>query len=376
MKLTSNERIMRIFRNQEIDRPALKLWGADISRFLLHPSYRPVCELALEKSDLFVSASSSFNIFCGQYQNKLITYEEKDTDQPYWKDQHVVFHTPKGDLHGIERINTQGEPSYTMEHLVKEPEDLEKILSMPYQPYPFDPSGYFELQRQVGDRGVVMFVTDHAGYALHRLLGSENIAYFSIDCRELLIETLRVFLNRLRDFTKEALSAGVNGPFAYVGPEVFIPPLASPQDFEEFVYQCDKPIFDDIHNAGGHVWVHCHGKVANFIERYIEMGVDVLNPLEPPKNGDIDLEEIIKKYGNRIGWEGNIEIQDIIQADQEYLKELIWECVKAGNTSGRFILCPSAGFMEYPFPSSHYIENLLLYLNYGFDCVEKCKKLG
>ena len=104
----------------------------------------------------------------------------------------------------------------------------------------------------------------------------------------------------------------MNGPFQWVGPEVYIPPLASPQDFEDFVFQFDKPLCDDIHNAGGYVWVHCHGKVANFIGRYIDMGVDILNPLEPPKNGDINLEQIIKKYGNRIGWEGNFEIQEIL----------------------------------------------------------------
>ena len=50
---------------------------------------------------------------------------------------------------------------------------------------------------------------------------------------------------------------------------------------------------------------------------------------------------------------------------------LIDECVEAGSRSGRFILCPSAGYMEYPFPELAYIENLLLYLRYGREVVEK-----
>jgi uroporphyrinogen-III decarboxylase len=104
------------------------------------------------------------------------------------------------------------------------------------------------------------------------------------------------------------------------------------------------------------------------------MGVDILNPLEPPKNGDIDLEAAIAKYQNRIGWEGNIEIQEILQASPERLKELIEKCVDAGSKSGRFILCPSAGYMEYPFPDERYISNLLLYLEYGYECVERCRK--
>jgi hypothetical protein len=104
------------------------------------------------------------------------------------------------------------------------------------------------------------------------------------------------------------------------------------------------------------------------------MGVDILNPLEPPKNGDINMKKIIEQYGNRIGWEGNIEMQDLIQSEPERLRALIDECVEAGNTSGRFILCPSSGFMEYPRPSESYINNLLLYLNHGFERVEACRK--
>ena len=66
MPLTSHERIMRIFRNQEVDRPALKLWGAELDPFLLHPDYAPVRQRALEVTDLFVGSGSPFHIFFGQ----------------------------------------------------------------------------------------------------------------------------------------------------------------------------------------------------------------------------------------------------------------------------------------------------------------------
>ena len=104
------------------------------------------------------------------------------------------------------------------------------------------------------------------------------------------------------------------------------------------------------------------------------MGVDVLNPLEPPKNGDIDMNDIIARYGSRIGWEGNIEIQEILLSSKERIAALIDECVLAGAKSGRFILCPSAGYMEYPRPTEQYIDNLLFYLQYGSEAVERCKK--
>lgn len=374
MELTSRERIMRIFQNKEIDRPSLKLWGAGLDDYLLHPMYKPVRDLAIEKSDLYIGYGAPFNIYCGKRWEGQVEVYDKDTEHPTWKDRHVIFHTPKGDLHGVDRVSTVGEPSYTIEHFIKEPEDIDKLLSLEYEPFEFSLDGFYELQAKVGERGVVMFGLDHAGYALQRIMGSETLAFFSVDCREKIIEALEVFSARIKEYLHTILASGIKCPFQWVGPEVFIPPLLSPKDFDEFIYHYDKPICDEIHNAGGYVWVHCHGKVANFIGRFIDMGVDILNPLEPPKNGDVDLNAVVDKFQNRIGLEGNIEIQEILQASPERLKDLIEKCVAAGSKSGRFILCPSAGYMEYPFPDQKYIDNLLLYLNYGFECVERCRK--
>lgn len=88
-------------------------------------------------------------------------------------------------------------------------------------------------------------------------------------------------------------------------------------------------------------------------------------------NGDVDLNETAKTFKGQIGLEGNIEIQDILLESEEKLKESIHSCVQSGKESGRFILCPSAGFMEYPKPTQKYINNLMTYLDYGYECVNK-----
>jgi uroporphyrinogen-III decarboxylase len=186
----------------------------------------------------------------------------------------------------------------------------------------------------------------------------------------LVSEAVSTFSARVHAHVKAVLSAGIKPVFGWVGPELCIPPLMAERDFEEFVVAAEKPYCDTIHNAGGYVWLHCHGKVGKLLERYIYMGVDVLNPLEPAKNGDVDLNEVVGRLGNRLGLEGNIEIQDILTADTETLKALMRDCVDAGAKSGRFILCPSAGFMEYPRPEPQYIDNLMTYLNYGYELLE------
>ena len=264
-----------------------------------------------------------------------------------------------------------GEPGYITEHFIKEPEDIQKILSIPFEAPDVSRDEYDKLSAYLGDRGLVSFQIPHAAYQVHILTGSETLALMSFDCREPLLELTRVFAERIYNYVEKILDLGIQAPIAWVGPEVFIPPLMSPKDFQDFVYNFDKPICDLIHLRESYVWVHCHSKVANYLDSFIDMGVDVLNPLEPPKNGDIHLGDAVKKYGNRIGWEGNIEIQDILLASPDELRNLIDTCVDQGAPSGRFILCNSAGFDEYPVPTESYLDNLELYLRHGYEAVNR-----
>ncbi len=369
--LTSRERLMRIFRGEETDRPALKLWGAGKYREgdrLMHSDYAPVAARASEITDLFGGSGSAFDIYYGKNGAGMVLSETRETGRGTWRDNHITYRTPKGDLHAIHRWSTAGEPGYVLENAVKDADDLKKLLSIPYEPFEFK-DNHAAAEAHMGDRGVVCFGLDHAAYAVHRMTGSETLAFLSIEERDLLDEVIATFADRIYRHTENAVMAGIRAPFAWVGPELYIPPLMSPKDFDDFVLKYDRPLCSLIHNGGGYVWVHCHGKTGCLLDRYIDMGVDVLNPLEPPKNGDVILRDTVKKYGSRIGLEGNIEIQDILLAEKDRLRFLIDECVEAGRESGRFILCPSAGYMEYPRPTEHYIENLMLYLNYGYEKV-------
>jgi len=371
MKLTSRERLTRIHENKEVDRPALKLWGFSPGMKPLTEAYRPVLDAAMKYTDLVLSGGSPFNFLAGRFHRDIvISHEDHPTSSPLWCDSVKVIRTPKGDLTTTHRYSTVGEPGYTMDYLIKEPGDIDRLLSLPYEPRPVEMDSYYEADRTAGDRGLALFNIEHAGYGLQNLCGSETISYLKADAPEKVDEILSVFASRLYNHVKAVLDAGHRPIFGWVGPELLIPPLMSPDDFENYVFKYDKPLCDLIHNAGCRVWVHCHGKVANFVSRFIDMGVDVLNPLEPPsQNGDADLNALVNRYGNTIGWEGNIEIQSLIESEREQLRGQIDECVGAGARSGRFILCPSAGFSEYINPSERYIENLLEYLTYGYEKV-------
>jgi hypothetical protein len=98
------------------------------------------------------------------------------------------------------------------------------------------------------------------------------------------------------------------------------------------------------------------------LERFVKMGVDVLNPIEPPPMGDITLPEAFARVGDRMGLEGTIETHDLMTSTPEHIRALVREAMAAGK-GRRFILGPCSGYMETPQPSDGYIQNLLAYLD-------------
>ena len=72
------------------------------------------------------------------------------TEDPLWSKQTTIFHTPKGDLRQVEMVSAIGDPGYCIEHFVKEPEDIDTLLSLPYAPYPADTRSFEETRRRRG----------------------------------------------------------------------------------------------------------------------------------------------------------------------------------------------------------------------------------
>jgi len=216
----------------------------------------------------------------------------------------------------------------------------------------------------------VMFCLDHAMYALQRLIGSENFALWSLEAEDLMREAIRAFSARLEDHVKAALQAGVRGVFAWIGPEVCIPPLMSPGAFRKYVVDVDKPLIDLIHDGGGRVSVHCHGGMRAVIQGFLDMRVDVLHPIEPPPMGDITLPEAFDILGDRMAVEGNIQTHDIIVGTRDALRETIHAALDAGR-GHRHILCPCSGFVDNPDPPPNEVENWLLYIREGVRYAEQ-----
>jgi len=143
---------------------------------------------------------------------------------------------------------------------------------------------------------------------LWRIIGSENTFMWM----GLYPEELGVFIKRLGTFliemTKAQIKAAVGmldgmviwGDVAYVNGMLF-----SPVFWREHFKPIVKEQIRICHDAGIPVIYHGCGNASVIYEDFIEVGLDSYNPLEA-KSG-LDVVELRKEYGHRMGFCGNID---------------------------------------------------------------------
>jgi uroporphyrinogen decarboxylase len=87
------------------------------------------------------------------------------------------------------------------------------------------------------------------------------------------------------------------------------------------------------------VFMHCDGAVAEFIPEYIDIGVDILNPVQPECN---DLTEIGRRYGDRISFWGGIGTQTTMPyGTPQEVREKVQEVRLQLGKRGGLLIAPS-----------------------------------
>jgi len=87
------------------------------------------------------------------------------------------------------------------------------------------------------------------------------------------------------------------------------------------------------------VWYHSDGNVSDIIGELIEIGVDILNPVQPEC---LDPFEVKKKYGKNIVIDGAIGTQTVLPfGTPDDVKKAVREAAEILGADGGYILSPS-----------------------------------
>lgn len=350
--MTSRERLDHCYRHLETDRPGLYLRGVSPAS-PAHASYARVRDLIVKHGDL----KRWWPCDSVAEPPPVTEYVEAHSAE---FDQHVtILHTPAGDLRTARLAGRQGQPGMLSEHLLKSPGDIERYLSLPLPKIRDDISSYHALWNEIGDRGIVDadLAMNPAGHVAD-LLGSTAFAMFSIEHRDLLHALMQRRMEYLLHVLKAVLSMGVGPYFALLGQEYITPPLHGPADFAEFNVRYDKPIADMVHEAGGLLHVHCHGPLKDVLPCFIEIGANVVHPLEPPPMGDVTPKEAKAVFRGKVTIEGNIQIGDMYTKTANEIRDMTVGLIEDAFDDHRgLIVCPTAS-PYVPEMTAQYRENV------------------
>ena len=135
--------------------------------------------------------------------------------------------------------------------------------------------------------------------------------------------------------------------------------LFSPVIIKELFYPAYKRLREFLTNHQLDFLLHSCGNIRDIIPMYIEIGIDVLNPLQAT---EMDIVDIKKQYGNKLSFCGNINSR-IMHKRKAIVDEMTYKIPAAMDGGG------------YIFASDHSIPSEVGFEDYMF-ILQKARELG
>ena len=119
--------------------------------------------------------------------------------------------------------------------------------------------------------------------------------------------------------------------------------LISPRLWREIFKPRMRVIFKEFKKANPNIKIAYHscGSIVPIIEDLIEIGLDILNPIQPRANG-MDLGILKQKYGEELSFFGGIDEQKILPFGSPHqVEEEVKKKIKLAGSGGGYILSPA-----------------------------------
>ena len=87
--------------------------------------------------------------------------------------------------------------------------------------------------------------------------------------------------------------------------------LLSPATWRKIIRPLQAKLFAKARQYGKPVMLHCCGAVKPLLPEWIDIGLDVINPVQPLAAG-MDFTELKKEFGSRLTFHGGIDIQKLL----------------------------------------------------------------
>ncbi len=115
--------------------------------------------------------------------------------------------------------------------------------------------------------------------------------------------------------------------------------MISPKSWREHIKPYTKELIRSFKDMGYFTFYHSCGSIIPVIDDFIEMGLDILDPIQISADG-MDPEYLKTKYGNRLSFHGGIDEQTMLPVlPPDQLEQKIIELIDILGKDGGYIPC-------------------------------------
>ncbi|MFM8320307.1 MAG: uroporphyrinogen decarboxylase family protein [Chloroflexota bacterium] len=197
-----------------------------------------------------------------------------------------------------------------------------------------DPRGELSLRYRVGTvfeaawqlRGMEEFLTDMA-------MNPDIPLYIMERLAETLVENTRTVLAQAGD--------AIDVVYFYddVGAQNGL--LISKKMWQRFIKPLHQRIIDVAKSAGKKVMYHCDGAILSLVPELIDMGIDILDPIQPTAK-DMQPERLKAEFGDRLCFHGGVDIVGTLpRGTPDEVRAEVRARAQALGSSGGYILSSS-----------------------------------
>jgi hypothetical protein len=348
------ERLMATLRGEAVDRPPVcfyelngldewKDWD-DPYNIYTHPSWKPLIDLAREKTDRIVMRGAPFTGAPPNPWDELTVIQTWTSNGSLYKKR--TIQAGGRELEEVTRRDPDVNTIWQISPLFKDAGDVEAFLSLPAPQFGGlpDPSGVLDAEAALGDTGIVMIDTPDPLCIAAGLFEMGQYTVIAATEPKLFRRLLDYFACTLLPQTEAVARLLPGRLWRIYGPEYASAPYLHPAQFRQYVLPYDTLMVEAIQRYGGFARIHSHGRLRGILKDIAETGCKGLDPIEPPPQGDMHLIEVRRQVGKQMALFGNLELSDIeILPTAEFEGRVVraLEQGTAGEGLG-FVLMPTA----------------------------------
>jgi uroporphyrinogen-III decarboxylase len=309
------------------------------------PSYRPLLEQIAATAGVAIKVGDQGNGWGPSPE----FFERRVEGRGDARTEYLILHTPKGDLSMVSRI-PENKPGMAIRHFLVTDDDLEKYLSLPYPRPTVDLTQVRAVHASAGERALILVGYSEPMYATASLFSFEDFALRCATDRS----SIRRMIDRAFEPCLEYVGLlaracrGLEVVLHTVGPEICTPPMLAPALFAELVTPYMTRLIEVIHEAGLRAAIHCHGHVREVLPQILATGCDLLEPIEPPPQGNIGLQELLEQTRGRLTLMGHIQDQDFYTAQPGEMTRRVEEIARAVDGGTGYIMSPTCTPFQRP----------------------------